>query len=145
MHLKIRITPTMVLIFMGVVGTIAGVAEDGQVDGSDVRSLSLGLVFVGLGWLATRHIKTPASVGYEMGQREGYADGLAAGRKIPRPVVVPMTNRCCGNCKRGASASAGNVATLGGAAATGRDGAALPTIDPSGPVDSQAWRGDGIG
>lgn len=142
MHVKIPLSPISILIFIGAVGTVAGVGVDGRVDANDIRALGLGLVFVGLGWLAVKHTTRPMSAVYELGHQEGRAIGYEEGRKVAKPVLL-TGKRCCGNCQRG-SASNGNVAALGARAAILSDTAVPATQNITRPIDSRGC-GDGNG
>lgn len=137
-------------IALGLIAMAIGIALDGKVDASDIRSVGVGAAVIGLGWLLEHRntMKLAAQLAevaketaqYQLGRRDGFEEGYQDGRRVGRPTVVKMAGRRCGSCKRGSLVPV-DVDSLGGEPTSARVAAGVATAGASEPVDSPEWEG----
>lgn len=88
-----RLTTTVSAVGINLAGAAAfvlGVFSDGRIDTADLRSFGLAMFLGSLIWfLVTRGRRSEDEV-YEAGRQAGYDAGFIDGRRIARPVVVPL-------------------------------------------------------
>jgi hypothetical protein len=88
-----RPTKTVLAVVVNTAGLAAftaGVLDDGRVDRADLRAIGLAVFLGSLIWhLITKARRSEEAV-YEAGRQAGYDAGFIDGRRIARPVVVPI-------------------------------------------------------
>lgn len=81
---------SVALMVLGYVSLIYGTLADGTVSGSDVRALALGVIVCSVTYFFTTRERIDEHAIYEHGHQAGYDAGYLDGRRVAKPVIVPL-------------------------------------------------------